>query len=99
MMHIYSTVVIVSSRHSISLFAVEYIFLAMIQEWFAHREAGKSTVKLPEATIALAEFTKLDKFAKLILLGHSTLLLNIAGTPILVEPVSIITKRYKLLGS
>lgn len=59
----------------------------LLAEWFSYREAAKPTESLPEMTVDMPGFVTPDKNTKLIWLGHSTFLLNIAGTIVLVDPV------------
>jgi len=59
----------------------------MLQEWFVEREDGTPTSKLPEQAINFVEFLKPSEYTKLIWLGHSSFLLNISNTIVLVDPV------------
>jgi len=59
----------------------------LLQEWFSEREAAKPADKLPEHVPDITEFVTPADQTKLMWLGHSTFLLNINGTIVLVDPV------------
>jgi len=59
----------------------------LLMEWFSEREGAKPASMLPEQVPDLREFEKPAEQTKLIWLGHSTFLLNIDGTIVLVDPV------------
>jgi len=65
----------------------ESLDFGLLKEWFSEREAGTPANKLPEQKPDVQAFAKPEKHTKLIWLGHSTFLLNIAGTIVLVDPV------------
>ena len=61
--------------------------LEMINEWFTERKDGSPTVALRQSEPNLDEFMALSEQVKLIWFGHSTFLLNVSGTIILIDPV------------
>ncbi len=61
--------------------------IAVLIEWFSERDEAKPAGKLPEQVPDIAEFIKPAEQTKLIWLGHSTFLMNISGTIVLVDPV------------
>jgi len=61
--------------------------IRMLKEFLADRAHGSPAKPLPENQPDLARFLAQDKNAQAIWFGHSTFLLNIAGTVVLVDPV------------
>lgn len=61
--------------------------IGFLLEWFSEREAARPMDKLPEQVPDISEFVKPNEHTKLIWFGHSTFLLNISGTIVLVDPV------------
>ena len=61
--------------------------LEMINEWFTERKDGSPAVALRQSEPNLDEFMALSEQVKLIWFGHSTFLLNVSGTIILIDPV------------
>jgi len=59
----------------------------LLQEWFTERQAAKPEEELPQQAPDLPTFLEAADHTKLIWFGHSTFLLNIAGTIVLVDPV------------
>jgi len=61
--------------------------LGLLQEWFSERKGARPANKLPEQVPDILDFEQPAEHTKLIWLGHSTFLLNIDGTIVLVDPV------------
>lgn len=59
----------------------------MLREWFKDRPEGSPKQRLPEVKPDLAQFMENTDDTKIIWFGHSTFLLNMSGTIILVDPV------------
>lgn len=59
----------------------------MLTEWFSERKDGSPDIALPQSRPDIHEFIKTSDQVKLIWFGHSTFLLNISGTIILIDPV------------
>lgn len=59
----------------------------IVLDWFAVSENATPSAKLPELVPDIAEFVKQSEHTKLIWLGHSSFLLNISGTIVLVDPI------------
>ena len=61
--------------------------IEMVTEWFSVRKDGSPSVALPQSKPDISEFLKKSEQVKLIWFGHSTFLVNISGTIILIDPV------------
>ena len=61
--------------------------IGMLKEWFTERADGTPASALPEVKPDMQEFVNYDGSAKIIWLGHSSFLLNLAGSIILIDPV------------
>ncbi len=59
----------------------------ILYEYFTNGEERRPGVKLPEITDGLAQFDSKSRQARFIWLGHSTILLDIDKTRILIDPV------------
>ncbi len=62
-------------------------FLPMVHKWFSERADGRPTSRLPEQQPDLQAFLAPGSDTRVIWFGHSTFLLNVAGTIVLVDPV------------
>jgi L-ascorbate metabolism protein UlaG (beta-lactamase superfamily) len=61
--------------------------IEMTKEWFSERKDGSPSTELPQRQPGLKEFLKASDQVKFIWFGHSTFLVNISGTIILIDPV------------
>lgn len=59
----------------------------MLTEWFSERKDGSPSAPLPQSEPDIAEFLKNSDQVKFIWFGHSTFLVNVSGTIILIDPV------------
>lgn len=59
----------------------------LLTKWFEERPGGRPERRLPQEIPNVGAFLSDSDSARLIWLGHSTFLLNLAGTIILVDPV------------
>jgi len=58
-----------------------------MMEWFKSREHGIPGEILPEVKPDMIEFTKISSRIKIIWFGHSSVLMNVSGKKILIDPV------------
>ncbi len=76
---------------------------ALLKEYLSQRVDARPSEPMPERVPDMAKFLEISEHTKLIWLGHSSFLLNISGTIILVDPVfsntaspfSFTTKRFQ----
>lgn len=61
--------------------------ISMLKEWFTERADGTPTAPLPEVKPDMRSFVEYEGISKVIWLGHSTFLLNLSGTILLIDPV------------
>ncbi|ASJ70915.1 MBL fold metallo-hydrolase [Granulosicoccus antarcticus] len=77
--------------------------IPMLRKWFAKRPDARPVSELPQRQPDLQQFLSASSETKIIWFGHSTFLLNIAGTIVLVDPVfgdtaspvSFMVKRFQ----
>lgn len=61
--------------------------VAMLLEWFQNQEEGRPQRPLPEVAPDWTAFMATGEDTRVIWFGHTTFLLNLAGTVVLVDPV------------
>lgn len=65
----------------------EMKLIPMLREWFSERKDGRPLQALPEQQPDMDRFLSPSESVRLIWFGHSTFLLNIDGTIVLIDPV------------